>query len=85
VVPRLLLPGSAAIFLLAGVQASGDDSGERWLSGPEQAEIHWAVVRKKFDPPLSGLLLQAIFVMQPAKNRRRFNVVGGRPLVSVWT
>ena len=39
--PRLLLSGSAAIFLLAGVRAGGDDSGQRWLSGREQAEIHW--------------------------------------------
>lgn len=39
---RLLLPGSAAMLLLAGLQARGDDSGERWLSGREQAEIHWA-------------------------------------------
>lgn len=41
------------------------------------------VVRKKFDPSLSCLLLQAILVKQPAKNRRRFDMVCGRQLVSV--
>jgi DUF917 family protein len=40
---------------------------------------------QEIGPSLSGLLLQAIFVMKPAKDRCRFDVVRGRQLVSVRT
>ena len=38
---------------------------------------------QEIGPSLSGLFFQAIFVMQPAKNWCRFDLVRGRQLVSV--
>jgi hypothetical protein len=36
---------------------------------------------QEFNPSLCSLLFQAIFVMQPTENQRRFNAVtGGKPV-----
>ncbi len=54
------------------------------LSPTEHASLRWSHSSAKTRSALRSLLLQPVFVMQPAKNRRRFDSVPGGKLVSMW-
>jgi hypothetical protein len=53
----------------------------RGIDGCGENGIAVIVVRKKYDPSLSGLLFQAIIVMQTAENRFRCDSITDRQLV----